>query len=990
MTSIVDRRDLESLPPAYRQYYSEIAKFIPSTRIFCDPLRTFAYGTDASFYRLIPKIVVKARSVEEISGLFRESERFGVPLTFRAAGTSLSGQAVTDSVLVLLAGGWKRHRILDEGRRISLEPGVVGARANALLAGAGRKIGPDPASIDHCMIGGIAANNASGMCCGTAENSYRTVESMRLVFRDGAVLDTADEGSREAFRATHAELLAELEAIRDEIRKDAALAARIREKYRIKNTTGYGINSFIDFDDPLDILLHLMIGSEGSLGFIAEVTYRTVEEHAHKASALVIFPDIAQASAATTALRSEPVSAVELMDRASLRSVEGKPGMPEILASLGPTATALLVETRAGDKAALARQIGRIEGALASLSTVGPIAFTDRKEEYGRFWDLRKGLFPAVGAVRRVGTTVVIEDVVFPLARLAEATTELERLMREHGYDEGIIFGHALEGNLHFVFTQDFGDPGEVARYKAFMDAVCDIVVNKYDGSLKGEHGTGRNMAPFVELEWGRKAYALMRRIKVAFDPKGLINPGVVVGDDPEAHLRNLKALPPVDDLVDTCIECGFCEGMCPSKDLTLTPRQRISAAREMARLRAALRDGDAGGAGIATRGETAARLARFEKDYVYLGEATCATDGLCALSCPVSIDTGRYTKKLRAAAAGESAKVTARFIGGHFPATTAGLRTGLAALGLARGLIGPKALGSAARFARRISADRLPAWNEAMPGRSSPIRPAKGHAERRQASPPAGPTSMKAAAVVASAGSAPLKVVYFPSCIVRSMGSSPGDPDRRSLHEAMLSLLEKGGYEVILPEGLPSLCCGMAFSSKGFVEEGERKRVELESALLAASRNGEYPVLFDTSPCLYTAKAKADPRLRTFEPVEFIQTFLLDRLAIEKTPETIAIHITCSSRKMALAETFLAVARAFADKVVVPASVGCCGVAGDRIFLHPELSASALSSLKEELPPDCRTGYSNSRTCEIGVTLSSGIPYQSIVYLADRCSRKA
>ena len=984
MSAIVDRRDVDSLPPAYRQYYAAIAKFVPATRISCDPIRTFAYGTDASFYRMIPKIVVKARSVEEISGLFRESERCGVPLTFRAAGTSLSGQAVTDSVLVVLAGGWKRHRVLDEGRRISLEPGIVGSRANALLVGAGRKIGPDPASIDHCMIGGIAANNASGMCCGTAENSYRTVESMRLVFRDGAVLDTADEASREAFRATHGELLSELEAIRDEIGGDPSLAARVREKYRIKNTTGYGLNSFVDFHDPIDILLHLMIGSEGSLGFIAEITYRTVEEHAHKASALVIFADIATACTATTRLKSEPVSAVELMDRASLRSVEGKAGMPESLAGLGPTATALLVETRAGDKSALARQIREIETALDSLPTIGPVAFTDRKEEYGRFWDLRKGLFPAVGAVRRIGTTVVIEDVVFPLARLAEATTELEGLMREHGYGEGIIFGHALEGNLHFVFTQDFGDPAEVARYKGFMDAVCDIVVTKYDGSLKGEHGTGRNMAPFVELEWGNKAYALMRRIKSAFDPRGLINPGVVVGDDPEAHLRNLKALPPVDDIVDKCIECGFCEGMCPSKDLTLTPRQRITAAREMARLRAAIgemdgddhggRDGEGHGvgsvSGAATRADTVARLARFEKDFVYLGEGTCATDGLCAVSCPVSIDTGRYTKELRAAAAGTSAKATARFIGGHFSATTAGLRTGLAALGLARGLIGAKALGSAARFARRVSADRLPLWNEAMPGRSRSIRQERSQKDQARGARP--------------------KVVYFPSCIVRSMGATPGDPDSRSLHEAMLSLLDKGGYEVILPEGLPSLCCGMAFGSKGFFEEAERKRLELEAALLVASREGLYPVLFDTSPCLYTAKAKADPRLRMFEPVEFIQTFLLDRLAIEKTPETIAIHITCSSRKMALAETFLAVARAFADKVVVPADVGCCGVAGDRIFIHPELSASALSSLREELPPDCRTGYSNSRTCEIGVTLASGIPYQSIVYLADRCSRKA
>lgn len=944
------RRDYRSLPEKYRAYHDAISEGIPSSRIHCDPFRTLSYGTDASFYRLIPKIVVKVRTPEEVILLLRTSDRLGVPVTFRAAGTSLSGQAVTDSVLAVLSGGWRNHRVLDEGSRIALGPGVIGAEANAILAPYGRKIGPDPASLNHCMIGGIAANNASGMCCGTAQNSYRTVVSMKVILHDGTLLDTSDERSRIAFAVAHPALVEEIERIRDEIGDDPPLLRRIEAKFRIKNTTGYVINAFAEYRDPVDILLHLMIGSEGTLGFIAEITYRTVPEHPCKASALLVFPDIGSACRATMRLKTAAVSAVELMDRASLRSVEEKAGMPDYLKSLGGEAAALLVETRAENPERLAFQLREISGVLSGIPTVLPAVFTDRKAEYEALWNVRKGLFPAVGAVRRPGTTVVIEDVVFPIERLAAGALDLEALMREHGYDEGILFGHALEGNLHFVFTQDFRDPAEVARYRGFMDAVCGMVVRKYDGSLKGEHGTGRNMAPFVEMEWGERIYGLMRRVKRAFDPKGVLNPGVLIGDNPQAHLENLKALPPAHEIVDRCIECGFCEVVCPSKDLSTTPRQRIAVTREIARLRAA--------------GENGERLSRLTRDYVYLGEQTCATDGLCATTCPVSIDTGEHTKRLRAAGRGRPAAIAARWASDHYGTAVDLVRAGLAGIGAVRRLAGEKALRAASEGARALSGSRLPLWNRAMPRRARPVSfRATGSGRGR-------------------------KVVYFPSCVVRSMGPTPGLGDPRELHEAMLSILSKADYDVIFPERMRELCCGMPFGSKGFPEEAERKRQELESALLAASRGGEYPVLFDTSPCLYTVKRKADPRLKLYEPVLFLHVFLLDALEIRRSPETIAIHIPCSSVKMGLQESFLAVARACAEKVVTPARAGCCGVAGDRIFLFPELSYSALSELEASLPPECRAGYSNSRTCELGLSLRSGRPYQSIVYLADRCSR--
>src|SRR5208283_5776643 len=197
----------------YRLFYQEVAGFIPGQRLFSDPFRSLAYGTDASFYRLVPKIVILVRAPEEMSRIMNAARCLKVPVTFRAAGTSLSGQAVTDSVLLVISGGWKKFAVHDNGEMITLEPGVIGAQANAYLIPHKRKIGPDPASINSCMIGGIAANNASGMCCGTAQNSYKTVAGIRVVLADGTVLDTRDPVSRAAFIERRKDLVNGLAAL---------------------------------------------------------------------------------------------------------------------------------------------------------------------------------------------------------------------------------------------------------------------------------------------------------------------------------------------------------------------------------------------------------------------------------------------------------------------------------------------------------------------------------------------------------------------------------------------------------------------------------------------------------------------------------------------------------------------------------------------------------------------------------------------------------
>ncbi|WP_458526548.1 FAD-binding and (Fe-S)-binding domain-containing protein [Onishia taeanensis] len=968
----------------YSELLDALREVLPAKRLISDPLRTLAYGSDASFYRLIPQLVVRPRDEQELVGVLRECHARRLPVTFRAAGTSLSGQAVTDSVLIQLNQGWGDYQVLDEGRAIRLQPGVIGARANQLLAPYGRKIGPDPASIASCMIGGIAANNASGMCCGTAHNSYRTLREMRLVLADGTVLDTADPASVAAFRQSHASLIDGLERLSVTTRTDVALAKRIRHKYRLKNTTGYALNSLVDFRDGLDILTHLMIGSEGTLGFISSITYATVPDEPVKAAALAFFPDMATTCRATIALKQAPVSAVELMDRAALRSVQDQPGMPEVLKSLPEGAAALLIDVRGDDAAMVEAREAAVHEALEGIRSLEPLSFTRDADQYALYWKIRKGLFPAVGAVREIGTTVVIEDVAFPIERLDEGVLALTETFHRHGYRDVILFGHALEGNLHFVFPQGFERDGEVERYQALMDDVAQLVGVEYGGSLKAEHGTGRNMAPYVELEWGADAYALMWQIKALFDPDNLLNPDVILSRNKTLHLENLKPLPAADSLVDKCIECGFCESVCPSKNLTLTPRQRIVVRRELARLDA-LEDGTS----TAASPEERERLTRLWQDYAYQGIETCAADGLCATQCPVGINTGDLVRDLRHERNTGQAAMAHR-LGRHFSGTTRLARGALNLASLGHAVLGDRGTEKVGRTLHQGSGGRLPQWSPTTP-KAAPVRVLKPFAQdgankETNKGANAGSRGTRRPDDSRRQGSRD-KVVYLPSCATRVFGAGHRDPEARSDMELTLALLDKAGLEVIIPAISGHLCCGMAFQSKGQYAEADHKARELNRELLAASQNGRYPVLCDTSPCTLRMQETLDARLSLQEPVAFAHDHLLPRLDLVPVDEAVAVHVTCSSTRMGLADKFVALARACAREVVVPAEITCCGFAGDKGFTTPELNASALEGLAAQVE-GCEVGYSNSRTCEIGLSQHGGIPYRSILSLLDRASR--
>ena len=944
----------------YTAFLHDALGIIPQERIYTDELRRLAWGTDAGFYRLIPHIVIRSKDEDEISQLLRLATRHKLPVTFRAAGTSLSGQAISDSILIVAGKHWEQYSISPDHEQITLQPGLIGQRVNELLAPYGRKFAPDPASVKSAMVGGIVMNNASGMNCGTHANSDKMMLSARIVLADGTVLDTGDPVSRASFEVTHREFLQRLCALRDAIRADEELAERIHYKYAIKNVTGLNLLPFVRFEDPFDIIAHLMVGSEGTLAFLSQVTMKTEYDYPHKASAMLYFTTIKEACRAVVALKKLVnnddewlVKSAELLDYKSLSSVDDanylryKSEVPD-----ASGLTAVLTETKGRTKEELTQNIARITEALSAFSTYIPVRFTDDPAEYGKYWAIRSGIFPSVGGTRRPGTTCLIEDVAFHIDDLPEATADLQQLIARHGYDDACIYGHALEGNYHFILNQSFSSEAEVKRYADLMEDVKTLVVDKYDGSLKAEHGTGRNMAPYVRYEWGDKAYECMKEVKRIFDPDGLLNPGVIFNDDPQCHLKHFKPLPLLWERVDKCIECGFCEVNCVSCGFTLSSRQRIVIQREIARLRQS--------------GEDPERLALLVKQYYYPGNQTCAGDGLCSMSCPMGINTGDLTHYVRQQLLPPQSigYKTGDFAARHLSGIESTLRPVLTLADAAHAVLGTSAMSKLTRGLHHLL--HIPQWTPAMP-KAFRIKNEELRIKNDES---------------------PRKVVYFPSCINQTMGLARKSPVEQPLVNKMMSLLRKAGYEVIFPENMSNLCCGTIWESKGMPDIADRKSKELEDALWRASEEGRYPVLCDQSPCLHRMRQTIH-RMKLYEPAEFIYTFLRPHLTFKPIDRPVAVHITCSTREMGLADTLVKLARlCTTGQVLVPEEIGCCAFAGDRGFTHPELNAYALRKLRPQIEAaNIQIGYSNSRTCEIGLTTNSGIPYVSIAYLVDECT---
>jgi D-lactate dehydrogenase len=924
---------------------SQLVGALGADRVLSRATDLIAYASDASPYRMIPRAVVMPRDVQDAVAVLGFARSHGTPLVFRTGGTSLNGQAQTDSILVDVRRHWQRARVLDGGDRIRAQPGISLGRANRMLARYGRKLGPDPASTDFACVGGVVSNNSGGMRCGTTADSYSTVRELKLVLANGAVIDTGAPDAEERFAAAAPSLAAGLAEIRDELRGDAELAERVRRKFEIKNTTGYRLCAFLDADQPLEIFRRLVIGAEGTLAFIAEVVYETVPLLPCTTIALVSFEDIESAASAVPELVAAGATATELMVAPTLIAASyNMPGTPERWRELPPTSAALLIEFRADSYEALDQPVAKALSILAARSLVGEARFTREPEEIEITWRVREGMHGLLAAVRPPGVSIVIEDVCVPPERIAEAARDFQGLLGRHGFLVGVA-GHASAGNLHFLLTPNFGTQEDLDRYDAFMHELVDLVVDKYDGSLKAEHGTGINMAPFVEREWGSALTEMMWRVKRLADPDGVLGPGVVLNRDPDVHLRNLKSAPEIEQIATKCVECGYCEPVCPSRNVTTTPRQRIVLRREMARqlegspVRAALAE-------------------QFEYDAVQ----TCAADGSCSRACPVGIDTGQLVKQLRATEHSPRAERAAVRVAARYDVVERAARGSVRAARALDRVGGAGAPGAVTGRLRRIVGDELvPAWPRALP------QPA-----------PALPASTRAGAAA----------VYLPACINRIFGNADGTRARPTLPEALVTVSARAGAPLWIPPDVAGVCCGVPWSSKGFAGGHELMERRAAAALERWSDGGRLPIVIDASSCAH-GLAGTSETVEVLDSIAWIHDRVLPQLTVARKLRSLAVHPTCSAAQLGLSEKLAAIASALADEVVVPAATSCCGMAGDRGWLHPELPASALRDVTAELDEraleDC---VSSNRTCEIALQEVTGRAYRSFVLVLEELTR--
>lgn len=892
---------------------------------------------DASHYLLHPSAVVTPADAEQVAALLRHSHRTGTSLTFRSGGTSLSGQAVTDQLLVDTRRHFRALDVLDEGRRVRVQPGVVLRQVNARLAPYGRKLGPDPASESACTVGGVVANNSSGMTCGTAHNTYRTLDSVLLVLPSGTVLDTGAPDADDRLRATEPGLHAGLLRLRDRVRGNPDSVRRIRAQYAMKNTMGYGVNAFLDHDTPAALLTRLVVGSEGTLAFVAAATFRTVPVLRHAATGLLVFDTLGAAMAAMPALVAAGPAAVELLDAAALRVAQADPRADAALRGLAVREhAALLVEWQESEPEALAGRVAQARPVLAELPLTAPARLSGEASARAALWHIRKGLYAAVAGARPSGTTALLEDVAVPVGALADTCAALADLFARHRYEQSVIFGHAKDGNLHFMLNERFSHGAAPARYADFTEEMVDLVLG-HGGTLKAEHGTGRVMAPYVRRQFGDELYEVMRELKTLCDPAGVLNPGVLLSDDPEVHMRHLKTVPAVEEEVDRCVECGYCEPVCPSRDLTTTPRQRIVLRREIAAARA---DGD-----LALAGELASA-------YDYDAVQTCAVDGMCATACPVLINTGDLVRRLRAEEHGKVVEAGWRAAANRWGTATRGMARGLDLAGaLPPGL--PEAVTRAARAV--LGDERVPQWRRDLPRGGTVRRP------RPVEQPDA---------------------VFVPSCLGTLFAPAEGGT---GVAAALLTLADRAGVRLLVPDGVAGMCCGTPWSSKGLTAGYRALRDRVPPALRAATRDGALPLVSDATSCTEGfAKLVADSGgLRVVDAVAYVADELLPRLTVRRRLGSLALHPTCSSIRLGLDDALLTVARAVADEVVVPDGWQCCGFAGDRGLLHPELTASATRAEAAAVGQRPFDGYASvNRTCELGMVRATGQPYRHLLEL--------
>ena len=762
---------------------------------------------------------------------------------------------------------------------------------------------------------------------------------------DGALIDTSDPVADEKLRSESPAIYQGIANIRDEVRSNTQLRQKIEKIYEVKNTIGYSLNAFFDHDSPVDILAHLMVGSEGTLGFIAEAELETFQLFSEKLTGLLFFRDIKSACDAAITLRSAGAAAIEFMDEESIKAVRRRISL-DLPFPEDENYPAILFEFEADSSEQIEIFRGSLNEILPEFDLIANPVFAEWENERAKLWNIRSGLLASIGAGRIPGSTMIIEDLAFRLNDLGAAVTDLRNLFESYGY-RGAIYGHGMDGNVHFIISVDLSNPPAIKNYGSFMNELADLVVDKYSGSLKAEHGTGRNMAPFVEKQWGSDSYRIMKKIKKLLDPDDILNRGVLLNEDPRIHLKNIKTFSQIDPEVDECIECGFCETICPSSELTLTPRKRIVLQREMHRI------------------DNEKIIKEISRSFDYEVMDTCAVDGLCAVKCPVGINTGKFVKNLRAKKSSADEKKKALEHSNNFKKYQDSAKRSVRLAHIAKTFPGKDITNFFIERIENISGKKLHKLIDFLPYPSE----------------------------IPADGTADADFIYFPSCTSRIFGKQ--EKNSGSIMDSMLNLSRRVGINLRIPDDAENHCCGMAFSSKGYFEAAENSAKRLIETLWKQSRKGMLPVIIDASSCAYTMKnydkilsgdhLEKFKKMKILDSIEFADEYLLPNLKIKPPEYPVALHKNCSAEKMELNGKLESICRKLCKELIVPKKEGCCGFAGDRGILHPELAESAAKRFTKDLEKaEFEIGVSSNIPCQTGMSIATGKRYISFLQLME------
>lgn len=903
---------------------------------------------NASPYKQIPKMVAKVSCEEDVVSLMKAALRRNIPYTFKAAGTSLSGQCISKELLIILNNEkWRKSKIEKNGSYITVQVGLTGLEVNRLLTPFRKKIGPDPSSLSVAKIGGIVANNAKGNCCGTFDDSYKTLESMKVILYDGTLLDSKDLKSRSAFEKSHKDLIKKILELSKEAKNNPAVFNMIKHKYKIRNTVGLTLCALLDFEDPIDILIHLMIGSEGTLGFISEVTFKTISILPFTSTVLVTFKNKKDAEAGIKVCKELNASAVEWMNDELIFKARQVEKLKNVIQPMSVGGVTLLIEINSESESELEKKELGIKNGLHKVSNEQiEINFKRNWKDREKIWALRKGAFTISSKGKKISASLITEDIVVPIDSLADAIEDIEILLLKNSYEK-IVFGHALFGNFHLLFSVDFSNEKEKEKYDSFMIDLFSIVVRRYNGSMKGEHGTGRNVSPFVEKEWGQSCYRLMEKIKEIFDPKNLMNNEVIFNHDKKSYLKDISTIEEVDPTIDNCVECGFCEPVCPSRNIALNPRERIAVLREVENKESKFSKKD---------------LKNIKKEFNKKGVNTCGIVGVCGIACPIGIDTGNMIKKINIRKKNKIEKKIAEFFARRFHLLDLTLRIFLTFFHFLCKFLTFKGIKITFKKIRKLGVRSIPFLF------SKETFPVLENVK-----------SIKNNSCIGFK-----KVVFFPTCVERLM-KHPSNED--SMLDDFFSLLKKARVQAIIPKNMNSLCCGQIFSGRGFLRAGEIAKEQLKKEFYKITNGGVIPIVVNTSSCFKTLDFLNKENFKIFDLSSFILEYLNESLTYEKVKEDILIHEPCSLKNTSAYGNIKKIANMCTDFVYEPIDLECCGFAGDKGFFEPEVNESALKPLRNQKYSKIKRGFSQSFLCEVGLSFYTGKSYRSILKLVNECT---